>query len=88
MPDRRDLPVIVLAGFLGITIYHTALNFGERTVTSGAAALLISVEPDLHRDAVEPLPRRAGHAVGMDRHRHLVRGRRAHRVRRGRRRDV
>jgi len=45
LPDRRDLPVIILAGFLGISVYHTALNFGERTVTSGAAALLISSSP-------------------------------------------
>jgi drug/metabolite transporter (DMT)-like permease len=45
LPDRRDLPVIVVAGFLGITVYHVALNFGERTVTSGAAALLISASP-------------------------------------------
>lgn len=45
MPDRRDLPVIVLAGVLGISIYHITLNFGERTVESGAAALLISTSP-------------------------------------------
>lgn len=42
LPDRRDLPVIVLAGFLGISVYHVALNYGEQTVTAGAAALLIS----------------------------------------------
>lgn len=45
LPDRRDLPVVMLAGVLGITIYHVALNFGERTVASGAAALLISASP-------------------------------------------
>ncbi len=45
LPDRRDLPVIALAGFLGITIYHVALNYGEQTVMSGAAALLISASP-------------------------------------------
>ena len=45
MPDRRDLPVIVLAGLLGITIYHVALNYGERTVSAGAAALIISSNP-------------------------------------------
>lgn len=44
-PDRRDLPVIALAGFLGISVYHVALNFGERTVESGAAALIISASP-------------------------------------------
>jgi drug/metabolite transporter (DMT)-like permease len=45
LPDARDLPIIFAAGFLGITIYHVALNFGERTVTAGAAALLISTAP-------------------------------------------
>lgn len=45
LPDRRDLPVIVLAGFVGISVYHTALNFGEQTVQAAAAALLISSSP-------------------------------------------
>lgn len=45
LPDRRDIPVVALAGFLGISVYHVALNYGERTVSSGAAALLISASP-------------------------------------------
>jgi drug/metabolite transporter (DMT)-like permease len=45
LPDVRDLPVIVLAGFVGISVYHTALNFGEQTVASAAAALIISSSP-------------------------------------------
>jgi drug/metabolite transporter (DMT)-like permease len=45
LPDRRDLPTVALAGFLGITVYHVALNYGERTVMAGAAALLISTSP-------------------------------------------
>lgn len=45
MPDRRDLPAILAAGFIGISVYHVALNFGEQTVTAGAAALLISTSP-------------------------------------------
>ncbi len=44
-PRREDLGRIALAGLLGITIYHLALNFGERTVQSGAAAVLISLSP-------------------------------------------
>jgi len=44
-PRREDLGRIMLAGILGITIYHIALNFGERTVQSGAAALIISLSP-------------------------------------------
>jgi len=45
LPDLADLPSITIAGLLGITVYHTALNFGEMTVTAGAAALLISSAP-------------------------------------------
>ena len=44
-PDPRDIPRIALAGFLGITVYHVALNFGEVTVTAGAASLIISASP-------------------------------------------
>jgi drug/metabolite transporter (DMT)-like permease len=45
LPERRDLPVIALSGFLGISVYHVALNFGEVTVQAGAASLLISAGP-------------------------------------------
>ena len=44
-PGRRDLPRIAIAGFLGITVYHVALNFGELTLSAGAASLLISAGP-------------------------------------------
>ncbi len=44
-PDPRDIPRIALAGLLGITTYHVALNFGEVTVTAGAASLIISASP-------------------------------------------
>ena len=45
LPDKRDLPAILLLGFLGITVYHTALTYGEVTVTAGAASLLIAFAP-------------------------------------------
>lgn len=45
LPARRDLPRIALAGFLGITVYHVALNYGEQTVMAAAAALIISSSP-------------------------------------------
>lgn len=44
-PALADLPVITLAGFVGISLYHTTLNFGEQTVPSAAAALIISASP-------------------------------------------
>jgi len=45
LPKLRDLPVIFLLGFLGITVYHLALNYGEVVVTAGAASLLIASAP-------------------------------------------
>ena len=45
LPERRDwLPIFGL-GFLGITCYHTFLNYGQVTVQSGPAALLIACGP-------------------------------------------
>lgn len=45
MPERRDIPVILLLGFFGFSVYHTFLSIGERTVNAGAASLLIGTVP-------------------------------------------
>lgn len=45
LPRRVDLPRIALLGFIGITLYHLALNYGEETVTAGAASMLIAAAP-------------------------------------------
>jgi drug/metabolite transporter (DMT)-like permease len=45
MPELRDLPAIFLVGFLAFALYHVALNIGERTVSAGAASLLINTAP-------------------------------------------
>jgi len=45
LPEVRDLPAILLLGFLGITVYHVALAYGEVSVTAGAASLLIASDP-------------------------------------------
>lgn len=45
LPARRDVGRIALAGLLGITAYHVALNFGEQTVSAGAASLIIASGP-------------------------------------------
>lgn len=45
LPRLKDIPQLALAGTLGITVYHVALNFGERTVSAGAASLLIASGP-------------------------------------------
>ncbi|WP_040979343.1 DMT family transporter [Oceanobacillus jeddahense] len=45
LPERKDIPVILLLGFLGFSVYQTALNYGEQTVSAGAASLLVSTTP-------------------------------------------
>ncbi|MFL0362833.1 DMT family transporter [Pseudobacillus sp. 179-B 2D1 NHS] len=45
LPDLKDVPAILLLGFLGFTVYHTALSVGEKTVSAGVASLLISITP-------------------------------------------
>lgn len=45
LPERRDWPALFVLGFLGITTYHTALNYGQVTVQAGPAALIIAVGP-------------------------------------------
>lgn len=44
-PARADVGRLALAGALGITTYHVALNFGEMTVSAGAASLIIAAGP-------------------------------------------
>jgi drug/metabolite transporter (DMT)-like permease len=45
LPDRADLPRLAMAALLGITTYHLAFNYGESTVSAGAAALVIAAGP-------------------------------------------
>ena len=45
LPEGRDLPAVFLAGFLAFTVYHVALNYGEVTVSAGAASILINTVP-------------------------------------------
>lgn len=45
LPDLRDVPMLFLHGFLGFTVYHACLNFGEQTVTAASACFLIVAIP-------------------------------------------
>jgi drug/metabolite transporter (DMT)-like permease len=47
LPNLRDIPKIMFLGFLGVAVYHTALNYGEISVTAGSASLLIASSPAL-----------------------------------------
>ncbi len=45
LPEVKDLPAILLSGFLAFGVYHVALNYGEITVSAGAASILIGTAP-------------------------------------------
>ncbi|KYD03290.1 DMT family transporter [Bacillus atrophaeus] len=45
LPDMKDVPVILLLGFLGFALYHILLNIGEKTVSAGIASLLVTTAP-------------------------------------------
>lgn len=45
IPDKKDFPQIALTGFIGITFYNMALNYGEQTITAGEACFLINTAP-------------------------------------------
>ncbi len=45
LPELKDVPAILMLGGLGFTVYHTALNYGEMTVSAGVASLLVTTTP-------------------------------------------
>ncbi len=45
LPETKDLPATLLSGFLALAVYHVALNYGEITVSAGAAGVLIATAP-------------------------------------------
>lgn len=47
LPKGADIPRFLLCGGVGIALYNFLLNTGERTVSAGAASLLINIAPFL-----------------------------------------
>lgn len=45
MPDRKDIPLLALLGFIGISVYHAGITFGEMTVSAGAVGMMIGAAP-------------------------------------------
>jgi drug/metabolite transporter (DMT)-like permease len=45
LPDRRDWPRLAFVGFLGITAYNLALNYGSQFIQSGSAAFVVNTAP-------------------------------------------
>ena len=47
LPAKRDIPYFFLLGFIGITVYHLALNYAELRVSAGGASLIMASAPAL-----------------------------------------
>ena len=45
LPESKDIPAILFIGFIGITVYHVALNYGEITVNASAASFIVNSVP-------------------------------------------
>ncbi|WP_420918360.1 DMT family transporter [Staphylococcus succinus] len=45
IPYFKDIPIILLLGFCGFTLYHIALSFGEYYVSAGISSLIVSTTP-------------------------------------------
>lgn len=45
LPDRKDFLQIVILGWIGITVYHICVTYGQLTVSAGTAGMLIGSAP-------------------------------------------
>lgn len=45
MPQKGDWPGIALTGWLGISGYNLALNYGETSLTAGVASFMVNTGP-------------------------------------------
>jgi drug/metabolite transporter (DMT)-like permease len=44
-PAVRDLPILLLTGFVGIGFYNIVLNYGAQTISAGSSSFIISTAP-------------------------------------------
>ncbi|NDI34475.1 DMT family transporter [Chengkuizengella sediminis] len=45
IPEKKDMLRIFLTGFIGITLYNIALNYGELRVEAGIASFIVNINP-------------------------------------------
>jgi drug/metabolite transporter (DMT)-like permease len=45
LPAPRDIPMVILLGLLGFAFYNIALNYGEKSIQAGPAAMLLQTLP-------------------------------------------
>src|SRR5699024_11819875 len=45
LPQKGDIWRILILGWIGITIYHVGVTFGQQTVSAGTASMIIGSAP-------------------------------------------
>lgn len=45
LPEKKDIPIILACGLIGISLYNIAVNIGRTTVTAGSTSLLLNCYP-------------------------------------------
>lgn len=45
LPEKNDLIKIILLSFIGISVYHIGVSFGEQTISAGTTGMLIGSSP-------------------------------------------
>ncbi|MBS4201091.1 DMT family transporter [Bacillus sp. FJAT-49732] len=45
LPQKKDLLKILFLGWIGISIYHIGVTFGEQTISAGTAGMLVGAAP-------------------------------------------
>jgi drug/metabolite transporter (DMT)-like permease len=44
-PDIKDVPLLLVCSFLGISLYHITLNWGQKFITAGSASMILDSYP-------------------------------------------
>ncbi|MDD3012166.1 MAG: EamA family transporter [Candidatus Gastranaerophilales bacterium] len=44
-PDIKDVPLLFVCGFMGISLYHLTLNWGQTFITAGSASMILDSYP-------------------------------------------
>ncbi|MCJ8009358.1 DMT family transporter [Lederbergia wuyishanensis] len=45
LPQKKDLLKILILGWIGISVYHIGVTFGEQTISAGTAGMLVGSAP-------------------------------------------
>lgn len=45
LPKKKHLPQIIVLSFIGISIYHASITYGQQTVSAGTAGMIIGSAP-------------------------------------------